>query len=55
MLALKNLVNSRRPTFGFLIEMLVYENKIVEIRCSMGFSRSFCVDRDGRSGGLALD
>ena len=53
-LVLKDLLVSRKPTIIFLIETLVNANKIEEIKRKLGFVGSFCVDRIGRSSGLAL-
>lgn len=53
-LVLKDLVRSRRPDFIFLIETLVHSNKMEEIKIAIGYDGVFCVDREGRSGGLAL-
>ena len=53
-IALKNLNKSWKPVFVFLCETLVNSNKLEEIKRVIGFSNCFCVDKDGRSGGLAL-
>ena len=42
------------PIFFFLMETLVHEMKIEELRIKLGFSGKFAVNNIGHSGGLAM-
>ena len=50
--SLCDLVKSHRPRILFLMETLVHEMKIEELRIKLGFSGKFSVNSIGHSGGL---
>ena len=52
--SLCDLVKSHRPRILFLVETLVHEMKIEELRIKLGFSSKFLVNSIGHSGGLAM-
>jgi hypothetical protein len=52
--SLKDLVRVYKPEIVLLIETLVHSNKIKDLCHVLGYDCSFVVDRDGRSGGLAV-
>ena len=52
--SLCDLVKSHRPRILFLMETLVHEMKIEELRIKLGFSGKFVVNSIGHSGGLAM-
>lgn len=52
--SLRDLVRSHKPDIIFLCETLCNENKVQEVRRVLGFEGCFVVDKQGRSGGLAL-
>ncbi|PNY08791.1 endonuclease/exonuclease/phosphatase family protein, partial [Trifolium pratense] len=52
--SLKDLVRVYKPEIVLLIETLVHSNKIKDLCYVLGYDGSFVVDRDGRSGGLAV-
>ena len=49
-----DLVKSHRPRILFLMETLVHEMKIEELRIKLGFSGKFAVNSIGHSGCLAM-
>jgi len=51
---LKFLVRYYKPDALFLRETLVFKNKMEEFHYVLGFDYCFAVDRQGRSGGIAL-
>ena len=52
--SLCDLDKSHRPHIRFLMETLVHEMKIEELRIKLGFSCKFAVNSIGHSGGLAM-
>ena len=52
--SLKDLIRVYKPDIFFLIETLSHSNKIREVCYLLGYDSYFTVDRDGRSGGLAV-
>ena len=52
--SLCDLVKSHRPRILFLMETLVHEMKIEELRIKLGFSGKFAVNIISHSGGLAM-
>ena len=52
--SLCDLVKSHHPRILFLMETLVHEMKIEELRIKLGFSGKFAVNIIGHSGGLAM-
>lgn len=51
---LKEMVKSHQPRILFLSETLVEGNKIETLASKIGYENFFSVDRQGRSGGLAV-
>ena len=51
---LREIIRSQRPSLIFLIETLVNDEKIEQLRIQLGFDGKFVVNRVGRGGGLAL-
>ena len=51
---LAELVNSRKPSFIFLIETLCSGSKLESIKRQLDYDGLFVVKRVGRSGGLVL-
>ena len=51
---LREIIRSQRPSLIFLIETLVNDEKIEQLRIQLGFDGMFVVNRVGRGGGLAL-
>lgn len=51
---LKYLVWDHKPDMIFLFETLAHANKVEELRLRLGFDCCFAVDREGRSGGVAV-
>ena len=51
---LREIIRSQRPSLIFLIETLVDDEKIEQLRIQLGFDGKFVVNRVGREGGLAL-
>ena len=49
-----DLVKSHRPRILFLMETLVHEMKIEELRIKLGFSGKFATNSIGHSGVLAM-
>ena len=52
--SLCDLVKSHRPRILFLMETLVHEMKIEELRIKLGFSGKFAANSIGHSGVLAM-
>lgn len=48
------MVRENKPDVIFLFETLVHMNKIEELKNKMAFDHCFAVDREGRSGGVAV-
>ena len=51
---LQEIIRSQRPSLIFLIETLVNDEKIEQLRIQLGFDGKFVVNRVGRGGGIAL-
>ena len=51
---LKDILGVHKPGTLLLSKTLVHSNRVEEIRVALGFQKVFVVDKDGRSGGLAL-
>ena len=49
-LALRDIIKSRKLNFIFLCETLVHANKINEMKYFFSYYRSFCMDRESRRG-----
>lgn len=52
--SLRDLVRCHKPNIVFLCETLSNQNKVHEVRRSLVFDACFIVDKQGRSGGLAI-
>lgn len=52
--SLKDLIRVYKPDIFFLIETLSHSNKIRDVCYLLGYDFYFTVDREGRSGGLAV-
>ena len=51
---LREIIRSQRHSLIFLIETLVNDEKIEQLRIQLGFDGKFVVNRVGRGAGLAL-
>ena len=51
---LREIIRSQRSSLIFLIETLVNDEKIEQLRIQLGFDGKFVVNRVGKGGGLAL-
>lgn len=52
--SLKDLVRNNKPDIIILFETLVHVNKVEDLKRRLGFDFCFAVDREGRSGGVAV-
>ncbi|CAH9143861.1 unnamed protein product, partial [Cuscuta epithymum] len=52
--ALRDLVRRHKPDIIFLCETLCYSTRVEEVRRLIGFEACFSVDKEGKSGGLAI-
>jgi hypothetical protein len=48
------MVKQKKPSLVFLMETKLRKEKMVNIRCKLGFSGMFVVDSVGKGGGMAL-
>jgi exonuclease III len=52
--SLRDRIRNHKPDIVFICETLCHANKIEEVRRIVGYEACFAVDREGRSGGLAM-